>query len=240
MLRKIAIPFSTLNKMNFNYSIVHTERKTISIIVERDRSIVVRVPNGTTEEKVQQVIEKKKYLLFKKVNQPNKYQSPRPYKEFVSGESIMFLGKLYSLEVIKEEFNGIKFDNKFFISSESKAKANQILKDWYIEQAKEKIIPRIKRFADQLGVQYKKINIREMKHRWGSCTPNDNINFNWRLIKSPTFVIDYVIIHELAHLIVPDHSPEFWHMVSIQQPNYKKAKEWLKQTGHKLESEFVQ
>lgn len=226
--------------MNLTYSIVQSQRKTISVIIERDRSIVVRVPNGTPEEKVHQAIEKKKKLIYKKVNQPNKYQSPRPYKEFVSGESIMFLGKLYSLEVIKDSFDGIRFDNRFLVSGKHKAKANQFLKDWYIEQAEEKIIPRIKRFADQLGVQYKKINIREMKHKWGSCTPKNNINFNWRLIKSPTFVIDYVIIHELVHLIISDHSPEFWHMVSIQQPNYKKAKEWLRQYGHKLESEFVQ
>lgn len=226
--------------MNFNYSIVQSQRKTISIIVERDRSIVVRVPNGTTEEKIHQLIEKKKYLIYKKVNQPNKYQSPRPYKEFVSGESIMFLGKLYPLQVTKEEFDGVKFENSFLISAISKSKSNQILKEWYAQQAKEKIIPRIKRFADRLGVQYKKINIREMKHRWGSCTPKDNINFNWRIIKCPMIVIDYIIIHELAHLIIPDHSPEFWNTVSIQQPNYKKAKEWLKQFGHKIESEFIQ
>lgn len=226
--------------MNFSYSIVRADRKTISIIVERDRSIVVRAPHEISEEVIHKAVEKKRFLLFKKVNHSQKYQSPRPYKEFVSGESIMFLGKFYPLQVSKEQFDGIQFDNKFLISAYSKENVNDVLKEWYFKQANEKIIPRIKRYADRLGVNYKRINIKEMKYRWGSCTPKDHINFNWKIIKSPMVVIDYIIVHELAHLVVPDHSSEFWHTVSIQLPTYKKAKEWLKQSGHLLESEFVQ
>ena len=76
------------------------------------------------------------------------------------------------------------------------------------------------------------------KYRWGSCTPNDNIIFNWRLIKAPMFVIDYVIVHELAHLIEPNHTPRFWNIVRAQIANLDKVKSWLKENGTLLELDF--
>jgi predicted metal-dependent hydrolase len=224
--------------MDIQYQVKFSERKTISIIIERDRSVIVRAPFNTAPESINSLIQKKKFLLFKKINQPNKYPSPKPFKEFVSGESILFLGDLYKLRIENEIFEGIRFEKEFYISNSNKAKANALLKKFYVEQANEKLIPRIKRFAERLGVNYKLISIREMKYRWGSCTPKDNLNFNWRIIKAPINVIDYIIVHELAHLLEPNHTPEFWNIISVQLPNYKKAKEWLKNNGHLLEVDF--
>jgi hypothetical protein len=107
-----------------------------------------------------------------------------------------------------------------------------------VKQAEEKIIPKVKFHAKNIGVKYKSIKILDLKYRWGSCTPKDNINFNWRLIKAPIYVIDYIIVHELTHLIEPNHTPEFWNIVSVQLPHYIKAKDWLKINGHLLETEF--
>jgi predicted metal-dependent hydrolase len=77
-----------------------------------------------------------------------------------------------------------------------------------------------------------------MKYRWGSCTPNNNIIFNWRIIKAPMFVVNYLVAHELVHLIESNHTPEFWNILSIQVPAYQKAKDWLKKNGHLLEVDF--
>lgn len=77
-----------------------------------------------------------------------------------------------------------------------------------------------------------------MKYRWGSCTPNGNLLFNWRIIKAPLYVVEYVIVHELAHLIKHNHSVDFWNIVSVQLPNFDKAKEWLKLNGGILEIDF--
>ena len=82
------------------------------------------------------------------------------------------------------------------------------------------------------------INILDIKYRWGSCTPKDNIHFNWRLIKAPITVIEYIIVHELTHLLESNHTQEFWNRVSAQLPNYDKAKQWLKENGHELETDF--
>lgn len=109
------------------------------------------------------------------------------------------------------------------------------MREWYIGKAKEKIVPRVKKHARELGVNFAEVKIVDNRYRWGSCTVKNNINFNWRLIKAPMFVIDYVIIHELAHLIEPNHTPRFWNIVRAQSPTMDKAKAWLKENGQLLE-----
>lgn len=226
------------SKMEINYEVKYSNRKTISITVERDRTVIVRAPFHTSSQKIDSIIEKKKFLLHKKINSSNKFPVPKPYKEFVSGESIMYLGRLYKLEISQENFSGVRFENRFSVSSFNRSKANQLLKDFYYEQAKEILIPRIKRFADSLGVVQNKISITDSKYRWGSCTHKGNINFNWRIIKAPINVIDYIIVHELTHLLEANHTPDFWNIISIQLPNFKKSKDWLKVNGNLLEIDF--
>ena len=83
-----------------------------------------------------------------------------------------------------------------------------------------------------------KILISDLKYRWGSCTPKDNLNFNWRLIKAPMFVIDYVIVHELTHLMESNHTAQFWNIIEAQLPDSQKAKDWLKEHGAIIEESF--
>lgn len=224
--------------MQIEYSIKYSNRKTLSIIVDRNRTVVVRAPINTSKELIEKEINKRKFLLFQKINHPQKYNLPKEQKEFVSGESLLYLGKHYKLEVLSEEIAGVEFDNKFFISKSNQKKAEPLFKEWYIKQAEEKLIPKVKHFANSMGVHYNKISILELKYSWGSCTPKDNLNFNWRLIKAPVYVIEYIIVHELAHLFESNHTSDFWNIVSIQLPHYDKAKEWLKENGSLLETEF--
>lgn len=224
--------------MQIQYSIRYSDRRTLSIIVERDRSVVVRAPFNTAVEVIEREIGKRKFMLFQKINHPQKYERPKPRKEFVSGESLLYLGKHYKMEVVQNGPHEVQFDHKFYISKSHQKKAHRLLRDWYIMRAEEKIVPKIKFHAKNLGVKYKAIRILDLKYRWGSCTPKDNINFNWRLIKAPMNVINYVIVHELTHLIESNHTDKFWNIVSIQQPDYLKAKKWLKEHGQLLETDF--
>ena len=128
--------------------------------------------------------------------------------------------------------------NSRCISHQYKHEAGKLIQAWYLERAKEKLPPRIKVFADNLGVEYKNILVSDLKYSWASCTPKKNLNFNWRIIKAPLHVIDYLVVHELSHLIVPNHSPEFWNIVAVQLTNYEKAKIWLKEHGNQLEIDF--
>jgi hypothetical protein len=107
-----------------------------------------------------------------------------------------------------------------------------------MNKAREKILPRTKKFANDLGVTFASAKIADNRYRWGSCTIKDNINFNWRLIKAPMYVVDYVIIHELAHLLEANHTPRFWNIVRAQSSKMDKAKQWLLENGQILEEDI--
>lgn len=224
--------------MSINYSVVYSKRKTLSIIIERDRSVVVRAPLNTSEEQIAKEIEKRKRAILRKIEHNQKYPSEKQTKEFVSGESLLYLGKPYKLYVVDEPIDGVVFDCKFIISKESQHRANSIFRNWYIKSASETIIPKATSIAKQIGVTFNSINILDLKYRWGSCTPKDNIHFNWRLIKAPMTVIEYIIVHELTHILEPNHTPEFWNRVKAAYPLSSAAKKWLMNYGHELESDF--
>jgi len=217
-----------------------SRRKTVGIFVERDRKVIVRAPEGLEPSRIAAIVESKKEWIESKINDVRKYPEKPDKKEFVSGEAMMLLGRNHSLIIQNEVYDGIRFDGaSFFISKAHQDQANDLFIDWYKTFAIKQIEPIAKSFAQQLGVCYASCNISEtMKYRWASCTPKGNINFNWRIIKAPTFVIEYLIVHELAHLRVPNHSPEFWNIVSIQVPMYEDAKDWLKENGNLLEIDF--
>lgn len=224
--------------MNLEYSIVYSARKTLQISVERDRSVIVRAPEGTPQQKIHAAVESKKLWLYEKLKHPQKYKETSHSNELVSGTSLLYLGKEYRLDFVGDVFDGVVFESKFLISRQARMMAAQLLKDWYIESARRIIRPKVKLHARNLGVEYNQILISDLKYRWGSCTPKNNLNFNWRLVKAPMSVIEYVIIHELTHLLEPNHTPRFWSIIKTQLPHYTKAKEWLKDYGDLLEAQI--
>lgn len=179
--------------MKLDYKVIHSSRrKTLTITVERDRSIVVRAPTGTHPDKIQQIVESRKQWLYEKTRHDQKYQLPLhpPGKELVNGESLLYLGRNYRLELV-DDATEIRFiNNRFRIPKARTEKRGELFKDWYVQKAKEKILPRVKLYAKRLGVEFNEAKITDSKYRWGSCTPKDNVTFNWRLIKAPMFVID--------------------------------------------------
>jgi predicted metal-dependent hydrolase len=224
--------------MVIEYQIKYSNRKTLNISVERDRSIIVRAPHYLTADKIDKIVQSKRQWIKEKLNHTQKYPLVTESKEFVSGETLMYLGKNYQLHVVDEEFEGIQFDQRFKISKANQPKANELFKKWYLKQALIKIEPLATKYAKSLGVQYNQFKTSEMKYRWGSCTPANNIIFNWRIIKAPMYVLEYLVVHELVHLIENNHTPKFWNILSIQVPNYQKAKNWLKKHGNILEVDF--
>jgi predicted metal-dependent hydrolase len=226
--------------MELDYKIVRSaKRKRLTITVERDRAIVVHVPEGITDENVHRIVETKRQWLFDKLHHPQKYQE-RPHppgKEIVNGESAPYLGREYQIEVAGTESGEIEFRQRFIIPGPHQTKRHKVLRDWYIARANEKILARVRQHARTLGVDFTAAKIVDNRYRWGSCTVRDRVNFNWRLIKAPMFVIDYVIVHELAHLIETNHTPRFWSIVRAHAPKMEEAKTYLKEHGQVLEEE---
>jgi len=224
--------------MKLEYKIQYSNRKTLNISVERDRSVIVRAPENLPLEKIEKIVQLKRNWIKDKINHAQKYSVYFKAKEFVSGETLLYLGRNYQLRVVDENFEGIRFNQSFSISKSNQKNANQLFKEWYLEKALEKIELLAKKYAVNLGVKYNECRTSEMKYRWASCTPKNNILFNWRIIKAPMYVLEYLVAHELVHLIEPNHTPVFWNIVSIQVPNYEKAKKWLREKGQLLEIDF--
>lgn len=224
--------------MELTYTIQRSaNRRKLTITVERDRSVVVHAPEGVSDEKIKRVVNLKRQWIYEKIGHPQKYQDlPHPPgKELVSGESALYLGRQYRIEIVKTDLTEIQFSRRFLIPAIQGSERAKALREWYIGKAREKIVPRVKQYARQLGVDVAEVKIVDNRYRWGSCTLKNNVNINWRLIKAPVFVIDYVIIHELAHLIEANHTPRFWNIVRAQAPTMDKAKAWLKENGQLLE-----
>lgn len=224
--------------MDLDYSIVRSSRRRkLTITVERDRTVVVHAPESTPEEKIHQAVKAKRRWIYEKTHHPQKYRNPPhpPGKEVVNGESALYLGRHYRIEVVKKGLSEIRFNQRFYIPAAHAGKRREVLREWYMQKAEAKIISRVNYHARMLGVTYSKIKIVDNRYRWGSCTVNNNVNFNWRLIKAPMFVVDYAIVHELAHLIEANHTPRFWNIVRAQAPTMEKAKAWLKENGQLLE-----
>lgn len=213
---------------------------SLTITVERDRRVVVHAPEGTPEEKIQQIVESRRQWIYEKSEHSQKYRNlPHPPgKELVSGESALYLGRQYRIEIIERNLEEVKFVQRFQIPAAQRKRMKEALREWYLGRAEAKIVPRVKAFARSLGVAIAGVRIVDNRYRWGSCTPKDYVHFNWRLIKAPMPVIDYVIVHELAHLMEANHTPEFWNIVRAQTPTMEKAKAWLKEHGQLLEQEI--
>lgn len=216
-----------------------SKRKKITITVERDRSVVVHAPESTPDDKIRAIVESKRQWIYEKKKHEQKYAVPHPPgKELVNGETALYLGREYQIEIVQNNSDDIHFEQRFLIPAHLSGDRKRVFRNWYMDRAKERILPRVKKFANDIGVEFSMAKIVDNRYRWGSCTTKNNININWRLIKAPMFVIDYVIVHELAHFLEPNHTPRFWNIVRSQSAKMDKAKNWLKENGQILEDDI--
>ncbi len=183
-------------------------------------------------------------MIFQKLQELNEVKTTVQPKEFVSGEKLPYLGRHYRLKVYKEAIPNVSFQFKQgrFIATVPRAWSQdqiqqhleQKLITWYREHGYKKIMQRASDYQSMLGVEPRSLQLKTQHKRWGTCTPNGDIYLNWRIVMAPVRVIDYIIVHELAHLIVPEHNDKFWRIVRTTLPHYKEAKEWLRVHGIEL------
>ena len=146
---------------------------------------------------------------------------PPKAKEFVNGEEFFYMGKIHRLEFENRKGLGLR------------DRREKVIK-WYKGQAFQKITERANYFSNLTGWKFKSIRITKAESRWGSCSPKGSINFSWKLIMTPLDVIDYVIVHELAHIPEKNHSYRFWNKVSSVLPDYKERRKWLRENSAKF------
>jgi predicted metal-dependent hydrolase len=206
----------------------YTSRKTLGISVTPELLVLVKAPVNTTLEKVKEKIRKKAPWIIKQQSFFLSFHPKTPARRFISGESHLYLGRQYRLKVIQSKTESVKLKGQFIeVEATDKSKVKQLLNDWYLRNAKAKFHliarPLIDKFKKH-KVEPSSIVLREMPTRWGSCTPKGKIILNPELIKAPRGCIEYVIIHELCHLIYHDHTQKFIDLQTKEMRDWEKWK----------------
>ena len=214
---------------------VRSRRRTFSVEIERDGRLVVRAPQRASMEKVRQVVEEKRVWILRKQEMMRRRCAEARPKRFVEGESFLYLGEAYPLSLDGRDGMPIAFDgSRFVLSDEYVANARNIFAAWYRERAREHIKERVERCSLAAGIGCGEVRITSARRRWGSCTVKGNLCFTWRLVMAPPDVIDYVVVHELAHIKHPNHSSMFWTEVASIMPDFERRRRWLRENEHFL------
>lgn len=214
--------------------IIRTKRRTMALIIERNGRLVVRAPMGAKQERIDKFIKSKEKWILRKQEQVKSYYPPFMPKEYVNGEGFWYLGNIYKLQLADEKKPLLYLNGNFQLARIALDKAPAVFERWYREQAYTVISERVQWYAAKHGYSPKKVKITSARTRWGSCSDRGTLSFAWRLVMAPTPVIDYVVIHELVHLHVKNHSKKFWARVGVIMPDYQQNIEWLEKNGHLL------
>lgn len=214
--------------------LVRSRRKTLALIVQPNGRVVVRAPLRTSQKIIDAfVTSKSEWIKSTRQNQLAKGRN-YPSHSFVSGEFFWYLGKQYPLQFVSAQRPALQFKFGFFLDRKSLPKAKKRFEDWYRDQARLYLTERVNHFASLHQFDYSQIKITSARTRWGSCSGRGTINFTWRLIMAPPEIIDYVVIHELAHTVHHNHSQDFWALVGELLPDYAAKRKWLRQNGHQF------
>jgi len=231
------------------YSIRRRNRKTVGILIDPVKGVIISAHPNLDAGELQKIVIKRADWIISKQNQLRNKVSLKTPKKFTEGERFWYLGSQYPLCVKKSDqphlglFPGIDFrGDEFWVFLPDRIGEEERLSlirsafiRWYFTKAEETIFERIETWKKHVKVDPLTVRIRQQKCCWGSCTGKNALHFNWRLILSPLRVIDYVVVHELCHLRVKNHSPQFWSLVHSIIPDYRGRKAWLRQNGIHLD-----
>jgi predicted metal-dependent hydrolase len=205
-----------------------------------DQGLIVIVPPKCEKKYIQDFIKSKKDWIFKKLAQQAERRKMEQERELNHEDIIQFLGNDIRITVIpgsnRSDRVSLEKDLLFISPNGSGKSINELVEDWYRFQAKLLINEKVELFSKEMGLEYKGFGIRGQKTRWGSCSRKRILSFNWKLMKAPETIIDYVVIHELAHIKEMNHSSKFWDVVGEYYPRYKQSRLWLRKNQDLLVS----
>jgi len=215
-------------------TIIRSKRKTFALEVKRDGSLVVRVPQRATRAQIETLISQKGDWIKAKQELVKSQYPPVPPREYVNGEGFLYLGQSYQLAMVDGAAEPLVLSDQFYLARQALPEAQLVFKAWYRQQAFDVISRRVEWYASRDGFVYQRVKISQARTRWGSCSPTGALSFSWRLVIAPLRAIDYVVVHELVHLQVKNHSRDFWGKVETLMPDYREQVAWLKQNGYRL------
>jgi predicted metal-dependent hydrolase len=217
------------------------DRQTTDIVIERSGVITVRPPLRITPEQADEIVFRKRMWIYRNLAEWRDLNAIRVTREWVSGESFLYLGSSYRLQLVQEQDESLKLkDGRFcllraIVEAGGSEAAHLSFEAFYSEKGLPRIKKRVAYFAGKAGVSAGSVQIKELGYRWASCLKNGDLHFHWKCLMAPLTIIDYIVVHELCHMHYRDHSDAFWNEVDKVLPDYRDRKEWLRVRGAELD-----
>ncbi len=211
-------------------------RRALEITVERDGTLMLSAPDAATEETLQAFVRRKRPWVYKQLARQATLATPPRAKEFVEGEGFTYLGRNYRLRLVAEADAPVKLQGGRFVMPKALAtQGRDHLVRWYCERAKPWLWAKVQTYAARMEVAPAGLRVQDLGYRWGSCGKGDTLYFHWKTILLPAPMAEYVVVHEMAHLHEPHHTPAFWQRVERALPDYAQRKAWLAANGMVIE-----
>jgi predicted metal-dependent hydrolase len=200
-------------------------RGTVGLSVTGEGKLRIAAPRGTSEERIAQVINRKRAWIERKIAQRRKALA------LLQNGVAFFLGRPYRLVVTPVGNKAVKLEADAIQVVGEKSDVWPKLQAWYRRKGKSIVVERVRDYADLLGLEVEQVELRDWRSRWGDCRPGGVLRFNWRAILLPSEVLDYLVVHELVHLLERRHNRRFWRFVATVLPDYASNRSWLQQYG---------
>ena len=211
--------------------IIRTNRKSFALEIKPDGRLIVRAPKTASDALVKSMVAKKAEWIAKTQRRLAKQYPNLKEKTYKPGEQFWYLGETYPLYFTDRQRPLLDLDGSFYLYQGAQNRAKNIFIEWYREETRQITADFIQKYVRQYHFKVNQVRITSALTRWGSCSGKNNLNFTYRLSMAPLDVIDYVVVHELAHLKVRNHSKAFWQTVSEIKPDYEGTRKWLKKHG---------
>jgi predicted metal-dependent hydrolase len=217
---------------DIDYSLKKSERKTTSIYIERDGSVSVLAPKPFNMLRIEALLEKKRSWIYRSLAEWEDLNRTRVTREYVNGESFLYFGRSYRLQIHKKQDKPLKLKNgQFCLNQSALGHAPKYFRDFYRSKLRPRVIARASVYSARMGIEPTEIKVQELKNRWGSCSSSGVIHIHWKCAMLSLSVLDYVVAHELVHLKYPNHTPAFWRLLEKILPGHDEQKNWLKFNG---------
>lgn len=230
----------TYSGETIQFEIKYKNRKSIAIRMDAYGNVEVQAPKGTGDEKVIQLLEERWELIQEKSKEMKDRLLGQQEKEYRQEERVLYLGNTYPVKVYQDttiEQDYVVFDEKHinvYVKQVEDGRIKQALKRFYYQQCKAIVEKSVRSYQSNFKVKPRSIRISDSKTTWGTCDSQLQLTFNWKLAMAPIKVIDYVVVHEMCHMIHLNHDRSFWRLVGKISPDYKEQENWLALSNWKM------
>jgi len=207
-------------------------RRTVEITIERDGSLVLATPPEVPVEKLEHIVDQRRFWIYSKLIQKESLRTPAEQKTYLPGEGFHYLGRSHRLKLVDEAQTPLRLhQSRFELLRSRQQDGRELFTQWYRTHLKSQLEAIVALFSDRVGATPQSIQIRELGNRWGSCNPKGDLYFHWRVALLPRPMIEYVVVHEMIHLVQPSHNRDFWDRVERIILDWETRKDWLAKNG---------